>query len=251
MHITRTPMARLQLGAVACAAAVLAVTACENGDANNTDHGKDRPKASTPANEDKPQANGIEKKTAAEIYNAAMKANATAGSAHETMERTDTASDLKVSATECVGTVDKRDRGSFDIIRKNSDIWAKPDATLAKELSEAGTTINANVWLHGNDKHPLMKALASYCHSEQFTDPDTASVKMTKKPVTELDGQPVIPLQISAEGGTGTFYVATTGEPHLIKQESSSKAGSDLTFSAFGEPVGAAAPAEKTVPVPN
>jgi hypothetical protein len=220
MKNTHRTAVRLPLAALACAAALVTLTAC-----NDTTNGAAPDKAAKPASsaDTAPQAkaNGIEKLTAGAIYTKAKQANADAKSFHERLERSDTKTDLRLSATECTGTVDKRDHGSYEIIVKDSDIWAKLDSQLAKELENR---VPAGKWIHGTRSHPLMKALASYCHHEQITHPDTASTTMTKGPVKEVDGQPVVPVKISANGRSVTYFVATTGTPNLLSVDSSDNA---------------------------
>ncbi len=229
--------------ALACAAALVSLTACEN-DTNGVESASDSTPSKSAEASPAAEPNGIEKLSAREIYNAGRKANADVGSFHEKMTRGDAKSDLLLSATECVGTVEMPE-GNFEIIRKGNDIWVKPDSTLVKRLnSELSPPLSANTWIHGTPSNPLMKGFASWCHHEQFTDPDTldADTKVTKGKVTTVDGQQAVPVVMAAKGESVTWYVATTGKSYYLKQDSTRDDMADVVFSDFGKPVGAQAP---------
>ncbi|MFG2211007.1 hypothetical protein [Streptomyces sp. NPDC048638] len=234
---------RLPLAALTCATALLTLTACNSTDSTDTA----KPAEQTPtARAD--TANGIERLPAAEIYTKATRANAHAGSFRERMDRSDTRTDLRLSATECTGTVDKKQHGRFDIVIKGSDIFAKIDQTLAKELDHQ---VPASRWLHGTRDNALLKALASYCHQEQFTHPDTASTPLTKKAIRERDGRRAVPVELASGGNTVTYLVSADGTPHLLAVDSSNNAAvGDITYSDFGQPVEATKPTTDIVELP-
>ncbi|WP_189968956.1 hypothetical protein [Streptomyces violascens] len=225
---------RLPLAALACTAVLLTLTACNNDSAGTSKSTEQAPMA-PPA-----KANGIEELPAADIYNKAMRTNAEAGSFRERMDRSDAVTDLRLSATECTGTVDKKQRGSFEIVVKGSDIFAKLDQTLAKELDNQ---VPDAQWIHGTRDNALMKALASYCHQEQFTHPYTASTTMTKKAIRETGGHRAVPVELVSGGKPMTYLVSADGTSNLLSVDSSdnTEAG-DITYSDFGKPVGATTP---------
>lgn len=231
--------------ALACAAAMVSLAACNSGDTGAGGSAGGSTPSKTAEASPAAQPNGIDKLSAKAIYDSGHKTNAAAGSFREQMTRGDTKTDLMLSATECVGTV-KMPKGTFQIIRKGNDVWAKLDSTIVKEFnSELGSnTLPADKWLHGTPSHPLMKGLATWCHQEQFTAPDTldAGNKVTKGKVTTVDGQPAVPVVMTAKGESVTWYVATTGKPYYFKQDSSRKDMPDMAYSDFGKPVGAQAP---------
>lgn len=107
---------------------------------------------------------GLEKLAAEEIYNNSRQANADAGSFRERMTREDAKSDLRVSATECAGTVEVSQLGSFEIVRKGNHVWADLDASLTKWVnSQFGIKLSAETWIHGTPSHPLMRGFVSWC----------------------------------------------------------------------------------------
>ncbi|MFF1304731.1 hypothetical protein [Streptomyces sp. NPDC058307] len=200
------------------------------------------------------EPNGIDKLSAKEIYDTGMKTNAEAGSFHEKMEREGTKSDLRLSATECVGSVEITKKGSFEIIRKGKDIWARPDSTFAEGLNSAlgEKAFSTTKWTHGTSSNALMKKLASWCHQEQLTDPDTldADTKVTKGKVTTVDGQQAVPVVLAEKGESVTWYVATTGKPYFIKVDSTRDDMQDRTNSDFGGAVGVKVPSGAVLEAP-
>ncbi|CAL9416589.1 hypothetical protein [Streptomyces sp. enrichment culture] len=230
--------------AVVCAAALASLTACAGGTAAESVTESSPARAVAPS----PTAshNGIEAKTTTEIYNLSHAANADAGSSRQRMSRANAASDLRVSATECTGTVTLTDVGSYDLVLKDNQGWIKPDTSFAKWMNaEAGEDLlDAGTWYHGTLDNHFVQSLTSYCHTDQFTSPDTldASTKLTKKAVTTLDGQRVVPLVMEATGETVTWYAAATGRPYHVAQVSSRADMTDVTYSDFGTPVNARQP---------
>ncbi|MFK4103430.1 hypothetical protein ACI2L1_25805 [Streptomyces sp. NPDC019531] len=253
MH-THVQSIRRAAAALACTAALVSLTAC-NSDTGAVESAGDS--TASPSAEASPAAepNGIEKLSAKEIYNTGMKTNGEAGSFHEKMERDGNKSDLRLSATECVGTVELSDNGSFELIRKGNDIWAKPDATFAKGMNSAlgESALSTEKWIHGTPSNALMAKLTSWCHQEQFTAPDTldADSKATKGKVTTVDGQQAVAVVLADKGESVTWYVATTGKPYFIKQVSTRDDMQDLADSDFGTSVGAKAPSGAVVAAPK
>ncbi|MCX4856499.1 hypothetical protein [Streptomyces canus] len=94
--------------------------------------------------------------------------------------------------------------------------------------------------------------MASWCHQEQFSAPDTldAGSKAAKGKVATVDGEQAVPIVLAGKGEAATWYVATTGKPYFIKQDSSRDDMQDLTDSDFGWSVGAKAPSGAVVEAP-
>lgn len=244
---------RRATAAVLCTIAFTSLTSCNSdSDAAKSAAGSTPSAAAkaTPA----AKSNGVEKLTVKQIYDTAMKTNATSGSFREVMQRAGTKSDLRLSATECVGTVEISEKGSYELIRKGDDIWTKPDSTFAEGMNSAlgEKAFSTEKWTHGKSGNALMAKLAGWCHQEQFTAPDTldAGSKASKGQVTTVDGQQAVPLVLKEKGDSVTWYVAAIGEPYLIKQDSTRSDMQDLTDSDFGTPVGVKAPTGVVVEAP-
>ncbi|WP_069766554.1 hypothetical protein [Streptomyces sp. LUP47B] len=97
-----------------------------------------------------------------------------------------------------------------------------------------------------------MAKLASWCHQEQLSAPDTldAGSKATKGKVTTVDGQQAVPVVLAKKGESVTWYVATTGKPYFIKQDSTRDDLLTSRTSDFGGAVSAKAPSGAVVEAP-
>ncbi|MEB8339410.1 hypothetical protein [Streptomyces endophyticus] len=256
-HVLSASTARRAATALACAAALVSLTACGGGSDKAAD-ADSKPSSATdkPAKADA-KPNGVDKLTAVELRAKGTETKAAAGSVREVMSRSDAKSDLRVSATECTGTVDLKDMGTFDVVRKGNDVWGKVDSTFSTWAKKNGAgTIKADQWMHGSPTAALTKVLVSYCHGEQFGEPEKNSLKLTKGSAAEVAGQPVA--TVVAKGADpsrqATFSVATTGKPYLLQQETPYSNGTGMatiTWSDFGTPVGAKAPTGKIVTAPK
>ncbi|WP_326663711.1 hypothetical protein [Streptomyces canus] len=82
--------------------------------------------------------------------------------------------------------------------------------------------------------------------------PDTLDPgsKAAKGKVTTVDGQQAVPIVLTEKGESVTWYVAATGKPYFIKQDSSRDDMQDLMDSDFGGAVGAKAPSGAVVEAP-
>lgn len=252
MNNTRVLSVRRTASALVCAVALVPLAACqENGGAAPA--GDTKPSQSADAGTDA-KPNGVEKLSAKEIYSKATQANADAGSFRQRATSEASKTDLLVSATECVGTVEKPELGSWEIIRKGDDAWAKVDAKVASWAKANGAEIPVGKWMHGTPTQPMLKNFISYCHPEQFTAPDKASSNPVKGQVVDLDGTSVVPIVNKVDASNSiTYYVAATGPSNLLKREI--KGGDDnaqnIVFSDFGKPVGAKAPSGEVVKAPS
>lgn len=247
---TRRPV-RFGIRTLASAILLLSVTACQDALAHKPAAGTVKPTSGPAASSTSTKANHVENLDPADIYGLATKANADASSFRERMVRKEAATDLRISATECVGTVDMRGEGTYRLVLKDRDMWALPDKNFLRVFAANGIKIAEGTWLHGPVNNSFMADLASFCRVEQFTDPDTASTAMTKGKVTSFDGQDAIPVTSRIGTRSRIYYVATTGVPHLLAMKSRGNiAVGDLTYSEFGTPVNAKAPSGNTVEAP-
>ncbi|WP_331726110.1 hypothetical protein [Streptomyces sp. NBC_00470] len=263
MYTTYVRSARRAATTLVCGAALLSLAACNSGSDRAAD-GDSKPskvavdKAGKAGKaEAKPKPNGVDKLAATELRAKGLETKAAAGSVREVMSRSDAKADLRLSASECAGTVDIKDMGTFEIIRKDNDVWAKVDAAFATWAKKnGGATIKANQWIHGSPTASLTKALVSYCHGEQFGAQEKPSIKLTKGSAAEVAGQPVATVigTGTAPGKKATYSVATTGRPYLLQQETPYTDGTGMqtiTWSDFGAPVGAKKPSGTIVAAPN
>ncbi|MGI5414001.1 hypothetical protein ACQEV9_45325 [Streptomyces chartreusis] len=245
---------RRTAAALTCAAMLFQITSC-NGHTSGIDR-PSRPTAGTATVQPTGDRNGIEDLTAQQIYDKSRETNVAAGSYREQTTRVEAKTNLLVSATECSGTVEMTGQGKYEVVVQGRDIWARMDTGLAQTASkQGGVTVPEDTWLHGTLDHPLLAMVAGHCRMDRFSEPDTASAKLaaqlTKGQITVLnDGQQVVPISIKAHGTTITWYTATTGRPHYLRQDAENSDMADATYSDFGAPVNATAPTGKTEKAP-
>ncbi|QKZ20350.1 hypothetical protein [Streptomyces chartreusis] len=229
---------------LACAAVLVALTAC--GDGRGARTGGRSPSAAGESTVLDGDSSELERLTAQQIYDMSRAANASAGSYRERMTRADARTNLLLSASECSGIVEVTGQGAFNVIVKDGDVWAKLDQATAVWASEqGGIVLPEGTWLHGTPEDPLMARLASWCHASSFGGPGTAGVKLSgpliRGDVTTLDdGRQAIP--VSANGASVTWYVAAVGRPYLLRQVAAHADMANITYSDFGTPVQAEAP---------
>ncbi|WP_327591543.1 hypothetical protein [Streptomyces chartreusis] len=243
---TRVLSVRRGAATLASAAALVALSACTDGSGTGT--GSPSPSAAGKPTTLTGDSNEMAWLTPQQIYDKSRAANARAGSYRERMTRADANTNLLLSASECSGTVELTGLGTFDVIMKNRDIWAKLDQALSKWASEQGAvTVPAEAWLHGTPEHPLMGKLASWCQTDKVSKPDTVSAKpsaqLMRGDITTLeDGRQAIPVTVETSSTSVTWYAATIGTPYLLRQDAARAGMEDITYSDFGTPVNATAP---------
>ncbi|WP_326581779.1 hypothetical protein OIE69_44135 (plasmid) [Actinacidiphila glaucinigra] len=241
--------ARITVASLACAGVLMLLPGCRDALSQRPSTGAVKPAADVPASNTK--ATRVEKLKPADIYGRATKANAEASSLRERMIRKESAYDLRISATECAGTVDMRGEGSYRIVKKGDDVWALPDENFLRVFAANGIETAEGTWLHGPADNRFMADLASFCNSKQFTYPETATTPMTKGKITKINGQEAIPVTGSVDTRSRTYFIATTGAPHLLAMKSRGNvAVGDITYSDFGTPVNATKPRGVIVEAP-
>ncbi|MFD7101952.1 hypothetical protein [Streptomyces celluloflavus] len=236
--------------ALVCAVVLAPLTACGPDTGRTAADGSKPPRSTSDT-----RPNGIQARSAKEIYEAGTKANAASGSFRMQSKSTETESDIRVSVTECVGEVhllknEEGVGGSFDLIQKGNDVWEKFDKQLSDEFKREGKKIPADEWLHGTPETPLLKIALSRCHRSKLTAPDRGDNYMKKGSVASIDGVPVIHVISSGSGGTATYSIATSGKPNLIERAVNRADQETISYSKFGEPVGAKKPSGKITEAP-
>lgn len=135
---------------------------------------------------------------------------------------------------------------SLEQIRIGETDYVRPNRAYLNEWSSRSVTTGQNTWI----KTPASKAQPgdglSAC-TREFTSFGTA----TKGRPTKVDGTPALPLVVTDKedkGGTYTFYVATEGEPYILKVVyKGAKYRTTTGYSAFDEPLDVQPPARTEV----
>lgn len=243
---------RLIAVALVCSAGVAGLTGCRGDHPSST-----QPAGSVSAKESPTPSKtpGIERLTAKQIYQRSKKALLAASSLKVTFDGTSDkdhifghlALDRKGN---CVGEIGMGSLGHFELIKKGTKVWLKPDAAFWKTMGGKNGAAAAELfkgrYLAGTTSDPNLAGMSSFCSLDDMlkdmlkADPKE---KVTKGSLTTVDGVPVITLHDVTSDGSGELYVATEGAPYILKADMTEDDGpGSMTFSDFGAPVRAAVP---------
>ncbi|MFD4970179.1 hypothetical protein [Streptomyces sp. NPDC058424] len=203
--------------------------------------------------------NGIADKSPKEIRHQAYQALLGAKSVRVTLKDTGSeaqkgngasAGDLSLDQAGCTGSVAMGTQGSFQIVRRGTEVWMKPDATFWRTTGPssegtAGAERFKNRYIHGTTSDAIFKK-AYVCSIKALQkSPGTARpfTDVKKGTETTFNGMKAIPLTGKVDGKAATYYVATQGKPYLIGGTQKGN-GTDLTFtlSDYDKPIPSATP---------
>ncbi|MER7170828.1 hypothetical protein [Streptomyces mesophilus] len=152
----------------------------------------------------------------------------------------------------CAGSMSVGGQGKAEIVNDGRTVYMKYDEAFlrAQSKGEAKAEVDAAVdmlgdrWVKTSATGEGSEDLKAFCDLDQllgeFKGGDSAA---RKGKVTTVDGQEAITLTEKDGSETYTIYVATKGEPYLLKLTSdAAKEGEDLTFTDYDKPVDAKAP---------
>ncbi|MFJ8450225.1 hypothetical protein [[Kitasatospora] papulosa] len=166
-----------------------------------------------------------------------------AGSSYSSRQTTDLRS-------RCTNKITWTEGGSLEQIRIDDTDYVRPDRAYLDRWSgsKAAGGEAQDRWIRTPSSNAKPGDGLVDC-----TWPFTAFGKAEKGDRTEIGGRPAVALRVSDTGGSRdaggsdglyTFYVATEGEPYLLKVAyRGSDYRSTTSFSAFDEPLGVRAPA--------
>ncbi|MFD4976913.1 hypothetical protein [Streptomyces sp. NPDC058424] len=189
--------------------------------------------------------NGIADKSPKEIRHQAYQALLGAKSVRETLKDTGSAAqkgnrpssgDLSYDQAGCTGSIAMGTQGSFQIVKRGTEVWLKPDATGWKTLfpgseGRANAERFKNRYIHGTTNDAFFKK-AYVCSIKAIQEPLGPVAPFTdvkKGTETTFNGMKAIPLTGKVDGMAATYYVATQGKPYLIGGTQKGN-GTDLTF---------------------
>ncbi|WAZ22233.1 hypothetical protein STRCI_003469 [Streptomyces cinnabarinus] len=251
----RTAFAALCLTAVAS----LAVTGCQ-GEDKAEGKAKDKPGAgqsdrSAPADKPKEPFAGL---TGGEIADRAVKATFDADSFRMKGDIPDEESGGTITMDmaldrkgDCAGNMSIGGEGRADLIKTGDTLYMKYDEDFLRAQSEgapeaevdATVTLLAGKWTKMSAKGSDAKAFADFCDMDTVLGGATdAESDATRGKTTTVDGTPAITLYEKDGKESFTLYVATEGEPYVLRLVSTTPSDEgSLTFSDYDEPV----PADK------
>ncbi|MFF4147059.1 hypothetical protein ACFY0A_38385 [Streptomyces sp. NPDC001698] len=204
--------------------------------------------------------NGIADKSPKEIRHQAYQALLSAKSVRITLKDTGSdaqkgnrpsSGDLSYDQAGCTGSIAMGTQGSFQIVKRGTEVWMKPDATFWKTTGPgsegtAGAERFKNRYIHGTTSDAMFKKLADVCSIKVFQKPLGSVAPFTdvkKGTETTFNGMKAISLTGKVDGRAATYYVATQGKPYLIGGTQKGN-GTDLTFtlSDYDKPIPSATP---------
>jgi hypothetical protein len=153
----------------------------------------------------------------------------------------------------CVGSMTLGSSGTIQVVRNSSQTWAKPDAVFWKSMAmknggsaKAGDTAAAlfkGRWLTGGSGDASVQGFAAMCDMlKEMTSDDSKPTATAKGAAATVDGTPALTIKVTEKSEPGTAYVATQGQPYLLRMESPAPDASRMDFSDFNKPVAVQAP---------
>ncbi|MFD9005426.1 hypothetical protein ACFV0T_31510 [Streptomyces sp. NPDC059582] len=246
----RTALAALCLAAAAAAG----LTGCLPGQ----DKAEDKPGSSQSAKPKEPFA-GL---TGGQIADRALKATTDASSLRMKGDIADDESagtiriDMALNTRgECAGTMSVGGQGKADLIKTGDTVYMKYDEAFLRAQSEgesksdtdAAVDMLAGKWTKMAAKGQDAKDIAGFCDLDSVLGgAEDGNSNATRGQTTTVDGTPAIVLHEKDGKERYTLYVATEGEPYLLRIDSRTATDpGTLTFSDYDKPVPAKKPAGK------
>ena len=153
---------------------------------------------------------------------------------------------LSLSQKACSGTVVMSKQGSFAIVEIGHTVWIQPDNTFWESSGVPAAKVSAvhGKWLESSSTssdNSLYKGVSPICSPSQYLAGSVPAGGWAKGKTTTIAGERALEL---TEKGT-VMYVSVAAKPEILRVTHGS--ASSLTFSAFGVPVKASAPAASQV----
>ncbi|MET9380006.1 hypothetical protein ABZY09_02700 [Streptomyces sp. NPDC002928] len=197
--------------------------------------------------------------TGGEIADRALKATTGASSLRMKGDIADDESDGTIridmalnKQSECAGTMSMGGQGNADLIKTGDTVYMKYDEAFLRAQSEgesksdtdAAVALLAGKWTKMAAKGQDAKDIAGFCDLDSVLGgAEDVNSDATRGQTTTVDGTPAIVLHEKDGKDRYTLYVATEGEPYLLRIDSTTaKDPGTLTFSDYDKPVPAQKP---------
>ncbi|WEH17485.1 hypothetical protein [Streptomyces sp. VNUA24] len=158
---------------------------------------------------------------------------------------------------DCAGTMSMGGEGQAELIKVGDTLYMKYDEAFlraqskdsSKEEADMVVDMLAGKWTKTSATSADSKDMASFCDLDTvLADFEDVNSDATRGKTAEVDGTPAIVLKEKDGKDSYTLYVATKGEPYLLRVVSkSAKEPGDLVFTDFDKPVPAEAPEGKVI----
>jgi hypothetical protein len=156
---------------------------------------------------------------------------------------------------ECAGSLSMNGQGRADLIKTGDTIYMKYDEAFlraqskgeSKDTADAVVTMLAGKWTKTSATGKDAMDISGFCDLDTVLGgADEGSSAATRGRTTTVDGTPAIVLTEQDGKDRYTVYVATQGEPYLLRIDSASAGDpGTLAFSDYEKPVPAQKPSGK------
>ncbi|MFI1419444.1 hypothetical protein ACH4VX_15860 [Streptomyces sp. NPDC020731] len=255
----RTALTALCLAAVA----TVGLTGCGGEDKPDSSTSRDSTARNTAKEHEstpKPEKEPFAGLTGGEIADKAFKATTGASSLRMTGDVPDDGSggtihvDMALNKRgECAGTMGMDGQGEAELIKTGDTVYMRYDEKFLRSQSEgepeesvdAAVALLAGKWTRMSAEGSDVKDLAGFCDLDQVLGgAEDGDSDATRGKTTTIDGTPAITLKAQDGDDRFTLYVATEGEPYMLRFDSTSTAEpGSLSFSDYDEPVPVEKPA--------
>ncbi|GAA2246702.1 lipoprotein [Streptomyces atrovirens] len=255
----RTTLAALCLAAVAAAG----LTGCGDEDKADTGTSRDSAERKTAEKEKRsqePKEEPFAGLTGGEIAEKAFKATAGASSLRMTGDVPDESGggtvhiDMALNKRgDCAGTMGLDGQGEAELIKAGDTVYIKYDEKFLRaqgkeepeEDVDAAVALLAGKWMKTSAEGSDAGDLTGFCDLDQaLGGAEDGDGRATRGRTTTIDGTPAITLEARDGADRFTLYVATEGEPYLLRLDSTSPSDpGSLSFGDYDEPVPVEKPA--------
>ncbi|MER5732460.1 hypothetical protein ABT084_29695 [Streptomyces sp. NPDC002138] len=164
--------------------------------------------------------------------------------------------DMAISKSgDCKGSMAVEGEGSFELIRNAQFVFMKADAAFyrtqlkdsPKDEADAALKQLPGHWVKTKASAPDSKELSALCDLDELLKEFDKSQGARKDGVVQVNGQDAQKVTTKTTDGTEDLYIATKGEPYLLKAVETGKEPSDVSFSGFNVPVQADSPTKDVI----
>ncbi|MEU9981996.1 hypothetical protein [Streptomyces sp. NPDC050856] len=158
---------------------------------------------------------------------------------------------------QCAGTLSVGSTGTVELIRTGGDAYMRFDEALLREQSKGSSAEETSAvlktlkgrWTKADATDPEAKEGMEMCDLDQVLGELRTGINTAKRgEVTTVGGRKALTLTEKDGAATYKIYVATEGEPYLLKvEQKGGKEPGTISFSAYNKPVPAKKPAAKDI----
>ncbi|MFF3331493.1 hypothetical protein ACFYWX_18295 [Streptomyces sp. NPDC002888] len=167
---------------------------------------------------------------------------------------------------ECVGAMSMNGQGKADLLKSGDTLYMKYDEAFLRAQSEgesksdtdAVVAMLADKWTKMSATGQDAKDIAGFCDLDTVlegpvgvdsdADDSNSDATVSRGRSTTIDGTPAVVLNAQEGKDRYTLYVASQGEPYLLRMDSTSADDpGTITFSDYEEPVPAQKPTGEIV----